>query len=240
MDNPIVGTVVAIWRYPIKSMLGESLEHADFTKQGVPFDRMYALRDPSTGKRATARQFPQLLQHKAAVSNLDGHQDVVITFPDGSSLPAVDTKVPALLSTDLQRTVLLEEAWQENTPKGNFDDSAVHILTLQTLRFLQKQSPQSLFDPRRFRANLVVDTGDESDLPEQAWVGHNLMIGDAMISIRKPCERCVMTTMPQDELPKDNDVLKTVVSVANSIVGIYGDVSHPGRISIGDVVRMGN
>ena len=64
-----VGTVRALWRFPVKSMLGEELEAADLGEGGVVGDRAYALVDKETGKVASAKHsklWPDLLKCRAA------------------------------------------------------------------------------------------------------------------------------------------------------------------------------
>lgn len=50
-----VGSVVSLWRYPVKSMMGEELNTAEVTDRGLVGDRAYALRDPSNGKILSAK-----------------------------------------------------------------------------------------------------------------------------------------------------------------------------------------
>ena len=45
-----IGAVTSLWRYPVKSMMGEQLETAYFTEHGMLGDRAYALIDRATGK----------------------------------------------------------------------------------------------------------------------------------------------------------------------------------------------
>src|SRR3712207_2547034 len=59
-----VGTIRALWRFPVKSMLGEELDAADLTEGGIVGDRAYAIRDSETGKVASAKhskRWPNLL-----------------------------------------------------------------------------------------------------------------------------------------------------------------------------------
>ena len=51
----IVGSVVSLWRYPVKSMMGEELNASDVTDRGLFGDRAYAILDPATGKIASAK-----------------------------------------------------------------------------------------------------------------------------------------------------------------------------------------
>jgi uncharacterized protein len=60
-----VGTVGTLWRYPVKSMLGERQEEMLLTTDGTVGDRAWALRDPRTGRIASAKKYPALLDFRA-------------------------------------------------------------------------------------------------------------------------------------------------------------------------------
>jgi len=55
MPNATHGSVASLWRYPVKSMLGEELTAIDVTERGLLGDRAYALVDSADGKAATAK-----------------------------------------------------------------------------------------------------------------------------------------------------------------------------------------
>src|SRR5881396_2702895 len=86
-----IGRVVSLWRYPVKSMMGEELNATEVTERGLLGDRAYALVDNSDGKVATAknpRKWPNLFDFRAGFiqppqlsANLP---PVRITLPDGS------------------------------------------------------------------------------------------------------------------------------------------------------------
>src|SRR6059058_2333056 len=64
-----VGTIDALWRFPVKSMLGEELREVDLSEGGVLGDRAYAIRDRETGKVASAKHpklWPDLLGCRAS------------------------------------------------------------------------------------------------------------------------------------------------------------------------------
>jgi uncharacterized protein YcbX len=126
-------------------------------------------------------------------------------------------------------------------PVGTFFDSAVvHLLTTATLDRLRELYPQGRFEARRFRPNIVVQPiSGEKNFLENAWIGHTLSIGDDVrLRITDPCPRCVMTTLPQGDLPKDPGILRTVAQHAQTIVGVYAAVLRGGAIRRGDPVRL--
>src|SRR5690349_16511548 len=102
--------VVSLWRYPVKSMMGEELNAADITERGVLGDRAYALVDPSDGKVASAkhpRKWPKLFDFRAAYvsSPRPGEQlpPVRLTLPDGTIVSTEQDGVSRVLSEVLGR-----------------------------------------------------------------------------------------------------------------------------------------
>jgi uncharacterized protein YcbX len=113
----ILGSIVSLWRYPIKSMLGEELNAADVTNGGLLADRAYALVDRSDGKVASAknpRKWPQLFNFRAALADepKTGMQPspLRITLPDGTVIHSDQPDVNQILSNVLKRDVTLNSA----------------------------------------------------------------------------------------------------------------------------------
>ena len=191
---------------------------------------------------------------------------VRITLPDGtivtSDQPDVDRVLSNIVKCQVklesalaqQRTATAEEYWPDiegldhrdtvtdfGLPEGTFFDCAVvHLLTTATLDRLRVLYPQGRFEVRRFRPNIMVETvSGEKDFVEDAWIGRTLAIGDVVrLSITGPCPRCVMTTLPQGDLPKDAGILRTAAQQNRANVGIYASVLQGGKVRRGDSVRM--
>jgi hypothetical protein len=111
------GSVSALWRYPVKSMLGEALDAVEVTAQGLRGDRAYALVDGADGKAATAKnpkKRPTLFGYRAgfvAPPRADaGMPPVRITLPDGSSITSRDGDLDGVLTRALARPVTLRPA----------------------------------------------------------------------------------------------------------------------------------
>ena len=95
--------------------------------------------------------------------------------------------------------------------------------------------------------NVVVKT-DETGFVENDWIGRELAIGEAVkLRVAIPDPRCVMTTLAQDELPRDTDILRALaqhnkVEVGDAgklpCVGVYAVVEAPGVIRTGDQVTL--
>jgi uncharacterized protein len=98
---------------------------------------------------------------------------------------------------------------------------------------------QGRFKVRQFRPNVVIETTRaERDFVENAWIGKMVTIGDAVrLSVTGPCPRCVITRLPQGDLPKDPGILRTAQhNRAN--VRVYASVLQVGRVHRGDSVRL--
>ena len=266
-----LGSVVSLWRYPVKSMMGEELNRSDVTNRGLLGDRAYALVDPSNGKVVSAknpRKWPNLFDFRAAFPEPPRAGEPLpplrITLPDGTMLGSDDSdceqKVSGVLGREVtlessaRETPSLEEYWpdmegldyretvtDEAMPAGTFFDLAViHLLTTATIDRLRELYPQGRFEVRRFRPNLVVEAAsDETDFVENGWIGRTIAIGDEVrMKITQPCSRCVMTTLPQGDLPKDPGILRTAAQHNNVHVGVYASVLSGGSIRRGDEVRL--
>ncbi len=283
-STQMAGKVVTLWRYPIKSMLGEELNATEVTTRGLLGDRAYALVDQATTKVASAKnpgKWPHLFDCRAAfvVPPRSGMPlpGVRITLPDGTILSNEQSEINQLLSQALQREVTLDaaergqeeviassspNAWMANAeeywpdmegldfrdmvtdftlPEGTFFDCAtVHLLTTATLDRLRGLYPAGRFEVRRFRPNIVVQTrSGVKDFVEDAWIGHTLTIGDAVrLAITGPCPRCVMTTLPQGDLPSDPGILRTAARHNQVNVGVYASVLQGGTMRRGDAIRV--
>jgi uncharacterized protein YcbX len=114
MTQTIVGSIVSLWRYPVKSMLGEELNASEVTKRGLLGDRAYALVDSSDRKVATAknpRKWPQLFDCRAALTGIPvtGAKvpPVRIILPNGDIVESEQSGVDQIFSKMLNRAVKL-------------------------------------------------------------------------------------------------------------------------------------
>jgi uncharacterized protein YcbX len=123
-------------------------------------------------------------------------------------------------------------------PDTFFDAAVVHLLTTATLATLRSLRPESRFEIPRFRPNIVVALPEgAAGFPENDWAGRTLRLGDEVrLAIAEPCPRCVMTTVGQGDLPKDPDILRTVVQANSGNVGVLASVIRGGVVRRGDAV----
>lgn len=269
--SPALGSVVSLWRYPVKSMMGEELNAAEVTERGLLGDRAYALLEAATGKVASAknpRKWEKLFECRATFLEPpragQAAPPVRLTLPPGTLVTSAQADLNRILSELFAREVTLaaaappkpslEEYWpdieglahrerltDEAMPAGTFFDAAtVHVLTVATLDRLRELYPAGRFEVRRFRPNIVVQMASgERNFAENAWVGHTLAVGDEVrLRVGMLCPRCVMTTLPQGDLPKDPGILRAAAQHNQASVGVYASVVRAGRIRRGDTVRL--
>jgi|SRR5215207_535248 len=290
-----VGSIRALSRFPIKSMLGEALETAEVGPGGIAGDRAYAIVDRETGKVASAKHpkvWPDLLACRAIFteSPVAGAQapPAEIELKDGTTVRTDAADVDDVLSRFFGRDVELARSAPEDftidqyhpdlenldpqghrdeltesklgaalfkelgapsaVPDGSFlDVCPLSLLTTSSLRRLGELQPNSRFDPRRFRMNLIVET-PEDGFAENAWLGQTLALGDDVRVVAvMPDPRCVMTTVAQGDLPRDPQILKTLaqhnrLDVAGGglypCAGVYAVTQAGGAIRTGDPVTL--
>lgn len=291
-----VGTIDALWRFPVKSMLGEELDEVHVGEGGIVGDRAFALVDVVTGKVASAKHpkvWPDLLRCRAsyvAPPRVDEPLPPVrIDLADGTSVMSDAPDVDAVLSRFFGRAVRLARAAPEDftidqyhpdqehldpqghrdevtetklgnalfnevgmpspLPKGSFlDVFPVSVMTTSALDRLGELEPRSTFDVRRFRMNVIVDTPAHGFV-ENAWIGGTIDVGERVkLAVSVPDPRCVMTTVAQDGLERDPEVLKALarhnrLDFAGAglypCAGVYAVVASNGTIRRGDPVTPG-
>ncbi len=112
-----LGSVVSLWRYPVKSMMGEELNATEVTERGLLGDRAYALVDSSDGKGASAknpRKWPHLFDFRAtfieSARAAAKVPTVRIALPDGATVTSDQGDLNQILSKALNREVTLRAA----------------------------------------------------------------------------------------------------------------------------------
>ena len=275
-----IGTVGNLWRYPVKSMLGERLEEMTVTLDGAIGDRAWALRDLRTGRIASAKKHPVLLSFRAHYDVQPTETDpgnVIIEMPDGRVMSADAAEasdrisdildVPLRLENKartLERTSIVRETVFGDNPVSKFkpewtletmpdyfelksgsflEIGSIFILTSGSIEHLRKcQGNTALIDQRRFRPNIYVASNDGAQgFVEDAWIGGTLTIGASLIVDEfSGTVWCVTSTLPQEDLPRDLSVLRTIAQHHKGCLGVYGTVRSASTIRVGDPVVLSN
>lgn len=249
--------LVEIVRYPVKSLQGESVPSADVEPDGLRGDRRWGIRDEATGKILTGRRAPELL-HAAAALAPDGSPH--ITLPTGVVCAGPGSATDAALSAWLGKPVRLvpaidvpparaeffddptddsSKAIEWTMPAGRFVDAQpLLVLTTATLRTAAALHPDGDWNPRRFRANLLVDT-DAEGWVEDGWCGRSVVrIGAVRLLPQEPCMRCTMVTRMQPGIGEDRDIFRTLARHHGGRMGAWTGVAAGGAIGVGDEVAV--
>jgi len=176
--------------------------------------------------------------------------------PHGNGYLAVWPEMDGVIPDDFLQQISVHEPESEGTltelslamasaPGSFFDVAALHVLTAETLRHLGKLQPASRFEVERYRPNVVIDSSGPPFL-ENTWPGATLRFGSAAeATVLLPTMRCIMTTLAQGDLPRDNEVLRTVtrhnrIDIPGlgtwSCVGAYAAVCVSGKVRVADEV----
>ncbi len=261
----VVGTIESVWRYPVKSMMGETLEEAFVSFAGVMGDRVYGLVTEKGNPGFpwfTGRDQASLLLYKpryknAAVtvkpSNLEAAQKlgpginplypdneqflVEVETPDGETYNIDDTAFLQHLQTLANDSTLKLHF----TQRGQFDCRPLTLFSTQLSELLTQELGTEI-DKRRFRSNLYVTWCDDRPLLyEQQLVGRRLKIGDTLeVTILERDPRCKMITLDPDTSEANPEIIKHVANAHAGYAGVYGAVLVEGVVKAGDAIALLN
>lgn len=229
--------VVEIWRYPVKSMLGEQLDQAIVGPGGIHGDRRWAVVDAESGVSLSAKRYADLLRCRARIDD----DKVLITIPGHDEYPAGSTELAGRLSDLVERQVTTRSAdavetirhefptavtegegkpfLYEPETEAFFDCAPLQLLTIATLAELQRLLPASTIHPTRFRPNFLVKT-KETGFVEQEWVHKEVTLGSLKCQVYDDTRRCIMVALQQNSLPRDTDVIRTILKSNKGRAGV--------------------
>ena len=228
-------TVKRLWRYPVKSFLGQSCTELSIDTRGVVGDRWYAISN-SQGKFGSGKNTRRFCKIKGLFNFRAEYEDgnLLITFPDGRIFAGDVPNLNSELSSVLGQAVTLVS--EKNI--SHFDVDSLHLITTASLNWLRNLLPNSAIDERRFRPNLLIDLPSE-ELIEHHWIGKKMTIGRELeIEITSLTERCIMTTLAQEELGCDRNILRTINKNSEHNFGVYAKIIKPGIIRVGDKIDL--
>lgn len=259
--------VKSLLRYPVKSMLGESVGSMFVDEHGAEGDRRLALLDATTGHVASAKN-ARLWRGLLKCTANGGAHGVSIGLPDGTSVAADDPGVDDLLSRLLGRPVrlvtqrpdgatlvrpdpeqLLELGLDaevtgrileiaQATPGDSFTDEApLHVITTATLDHIGVEA-------LRYRPNMVIATPPGCPpYMENGWVGQDLVVGDARMRVLTATSRCVVPTLEHGSLPRAQQALRTPAAENRWDTGGHGPQPCAGAylaVVTAAVIRVGD
>ncbi|TFG67460.1 MAG: MOSC domain-containing protein [Thermomicrobiales bacterium] len=242
---------------PVRSLGLEHPDEIDVTELGVLEDRRFFLAD-DTNRLVDRLVVPELVQI-GAHTDPDGRH-LRLTFPDGNVIDdeirlgdPIETPIhgrtgvghvvegpwAVALSEFARRTIRLVRC---DRPAGTRDGNPTSLMTDGSLAEFAQHSGVVEADARRFRMLIELDGATARE--EDSWIGHRIAIGGAVLAVTKPDARCAITTQDPETGARDLDSLRTLIASRglrdgkHADFGVLADVSRPGRIRLGDEVKL--
>jgi uncharacterized protein YcbX len=208
--------VAEIWRYPVKTLAGEQLQHARIGPLGIEGDRVVHVEN-ARGEVVTSRSHPRFLGHHSVLGS-DGEPLV-----DGRpwNNPAVAAEVVEIVGPGAK---LVRYDGVER-----FDVLPLLVATDGAIAAFGH-------DRRRLRPNIVI--GGVEGLAEREWPGSYLRIGKVLIGVKDLRLRCVMTSFDPDTLLQDQDIMRGIYRRFEGKLALNCFVLQGGEITVGDEVAV--
>jgi uncharacterized protein len=232
-NGMLVGRVVGLWRYPVKSMAAEQLAEADVSWHGLAGDRRWAFmrNDAAHGG------FPWLTIRERNDMN---HYRPSFVEPDRPDKSTLVVQTPTGTTIDIADPALASELYPTGAQlvkqnRGIFDTFPLSLITTRTIANLGARVGMTL-DVQRFRPNLLIEPIDDAEFPEDAWVGRSLRIGSLRMRVDKRDGRCVVITVDPVTTERSTEILRTLARDRQGCLGVYASTVDPGRVSLNDSV----
>lgn len=233
-----IGQVEGLFRYPVKSMRGESLEAATLGWNGIDGDRRFAFRrleERGEFPWLTGSKLPELL-HYTPQRRDGGTLPTHVRTPEGQEVPVMGDALAAEVGRRYGAPVQMMQL-----KNGIFDEACISVITSETAHEITRRAGTSA-DPRRFRPNILIRSTRAVPFEEDDWVGGVLAFGagdDApAIAVTMRDVRCVMVNLDPDGGTAEPAVLKAVVRANQNHAGVYGTVTRIGRVVVGQTIVL--
>ncbi|MEA2357768.1 MAG: uncharacterized protein QOI62_1028 [Solirubrobacteraceae bacterium] len=230
----ILGKLVAIWRYPVKSMAAEPLDEVELSWHGLAGDRRWAFVQEDIPRSGfpwlTIRERTDMAHHvpRFADPSRPDTSRTLVTTPGGDEYDVVDAALAEALGGGVR-------VIKQN--RGVFDAMPLSLITTQTVEHVAARVGLGL-GPERFRPNLVVEAEGGEPFAEEEWIGATLRIGGAAMRLDQRDSRCVVVNVDPATLERNPAVLRTIAQERGSCLGVYGSTVRPGRVAVGDPVEL--
>lgn len=241
LPMPLIGHIRELVRYPIKSMAGRATDAAVLGWHGLDGDRRFALRRLGADNGfpwVSASALPDLIRYQPL--GLDESTGEPLPThartPDGAELALQDGALAAEVAARLGSPVELMRL-----KHGVFDEAPISLIHPATMARIGSEAGLAL-DPRRFRANVVIESEGGQAFLEDTWVGRSLVFGDdergPAVAVTLRDLRCMMINLDPDTAVQDARVMKAAVRLNQNYAGVYATVLRTGTLRVGDRVTL--
>lgn len=208
----LLGELAAIWRYPIKSLASEELVETTLDATGIPGDRA------------------------AALFVIQGHARAGKTYR-GKENNRLHTTLHAHAAESFAKDAQVEVALRGGDPRRYFDAAPISVVFDAWVEEVARALGRAL-DPLRWRPNFYALSAPGFGLRERDLSGARIDLGQSVLRVREPIERCVTTTYDVQTGQSDPEVLRYIAQHRGAMLGIYCDVELAGRVRVGDSFRL--
>lgn len=258
-----IGTIESLWRYPVKSMRGESLPEAfmGFSgfygdrcvgfinsegRKGFPYltatlQQQMLLYQPQFRHRERAMKPPNLFEAMSiapGINPVNGDpKDLALDVitPSGAVVAVDDPALVQMLGEGISEQNRLRLV---RSDRALVDCRPLSLISLQTVRQLEAELAIPI-DKRRFRANIYLDLAAADGFAEEALVGRQLRIGaHAVIAVLERDPRCKMISLDPETGEHNPDVLRKVAQAHDTFTGVYAAVLVEGMLTSGDSIEL--
>jgi hypothetical protein len=240
---------------PVKALALVELRDAYLDKPGIAGDRAFYITDAS-GRLFTQRDYGPLVRITPWYDHASGRLE--LRFPDGERVAGVPEPCEPVttpfwegrpvegrlvrgvwseaLSTFAGRALRLVKA----TKAGQaFDGYPISMCSTASLAALARAAGEEAIDGRRFRQNIYLEGASPHE--EDTWVGGAVRAGEAVVRVKVPDSRCIVTTRDPETGEPDLETLKIIASYRTDQpkqvnFGVYCTVIQPGALAAGDAV----
>ena len=203
-----LGTLIGLWRYPVKSLAFEALERADVREAGLAGERRSALFVMSSNHARHGKTF-RGKEHNLLHTLREPAAALALAERDGVQL--------------------------ERCSEGPYFDARPVSLIFDRWIAELEGVLETKIDPLRFRPNLFASA--RASLPaESELVGAVLSVADVELRVVEPIQRCVTPSYDVTSGERNPHFQRAVVETRDNIMGVYCTVERPGTISLGDAI----
>ena len=232
-----VGTIHSLWRYPIKSMGGESVPTLAVLPNGIAGDRRLAFESdgaPRGKPKLTGAERAAMLRCHARFTG-DAADAVEVTTGKGERFCATDPALIAALQSGLETK---HRMWLKQSEQPMTDCRPIALLSIQTLDQLGRELGMAVA-AERFRANILLDLSATSGFGEDHFVGGTLQIGSTVqLAVKERDPRCRIITLDPVSGAMLPALMTRLARHHDGRAGIYAVTVQPGRIAEGDPVWL--
>jgi uncharacterized protein YcbX len=232
----VVGQLAVLRRFPVRALGGETPDECLVQGSGLAGDRIYDVFDETQGALLRLSDAPFLLRYSARfldsmVRGPELSAWVRVRTPEGSEAPLTDRSWLEDVARRCGHQVSLRARADVES-----DPAPLHLISVPTVRFLEKQNGGPL-EPERLRSNVLLELPDGRPFQEDQWLGRQLWIGDVLLEIVAGSEHCVLPAI-DGGTERSPGILAAIARGRGGKIGVTARALTGNRLRVGDPVAL--